>query len=114
LSAERSCSVFEIQRLLLDVLDRLGVPPPKRQISIARALRVATALEWLYRLLRLSSGPPKTRFAVGVFAYSKTFDAGRMLRDLGQPSVSLDEGIECFIAWQRERWSMPTAPPSRS
>jgi len=44
----------EIQRLLLDVLDRLGVPRPKRQLSIASALRVATVLEWLYRLLRLS------------------------------------------------------------
>jgi nucleoside-diphosphate-sugar epimerase len=42
---------------------------------------------------------------VGVFAYSKTFDVSRALQDLGPPSVSLDEGVERFITWQKQQWA---------
>jgi nucleoside-diphosphate-sugar epimerase len=36
-------------------------------------------------------------------AWSKTFDVGRMLAELGPPKVSIDQGIEAFVAWHRER-----------
>jgi nucleoside-diphosphate-sugar epimerase len=54
-------------------------------------------------VLRLSGEPPITRFGVGVFAWSKTFDITRALTDLGPPSVSLADGIEAFVRWQREQ-----------
>ena len=93
-----------LQALLLDVLSKLGLPAPTRRVKIATAMRMAGALEWLYRTLRLSGEPPITQFGVGVFAYSKTFDVSRALADLGPPSLALREGVERFVAWQRGQW----------
>jgi 2-alkyl-3-oxoalkanoate reductase len=91
----------ELQALVLTVLERLGIPAPRRQFKVSTAMRLATLTEWTYRLFRLAGEPPITRFGVSVFAYSKTFDTTRMLTDLGEPSVSLDEGIDRFITWQK-------------
>lgn len=95
----------DLQELLHRVLRALDLPVPRRRVRVAIALRAATALEWLWRLGRLRGEPPATRFGVGVFAYSKTFDPRRTLADLGPPSVALDEGVQRFIAWQRAQWS---------
>ncbi|MEQ7414068.1 NAD(P)-dependent oxidoreductase [Xanthomonas campestris pv. campestris] len=94
----------DLQQLLLDVLARLQLPLPQRQVRIGTALRMASVVEGAYRLLRLRGEPPITRFGVGVFAYSKTFDPRRTLADLGAPSVGLDEGIDAFVRWQAAQW----------
>lgn len=83
---------------LSDVFARLGLPPPSRQISVDRALRAASCIEAFYRLLPFLGEPPITRFGVSVFAYSKTMDVTKALRDLDPPSVSLEEGVERFVA----------------
>jgi 2-alkyl-3-oxoalkanoate reductase len=90
-----------IQDFLLDAFARLGLPRPQRRVSLRLARTAATVGEFIYRWLRLPGEPPITRFGVGVFTQSKTFDASRMLRDLGPPSVSLADGVDRFIAWQR-------------
>jgi nucleoside-diphosphate-sugar epimerase len=92
-----------IQDFLLTAFAKLGLPRPRRRVSLRVARAAATAGEWLYRLLHLPGEPPITRFGVGVFTQSKTFDAARALRDLGPPSVSLAEGVDRFVAWQREQ-----------
>lgn len=92
-----------MHELLLDIIRRLGLPDPTRRVPIGRALRAATAIETGWRVLRLHGEPPITRYGVGVLAWSKTFDPSRMLGDLGEPAVSTDEGIERFVAWQREQ-----------
>lgn len=92
-----------IQALLLDLFARLGLPAPKRKISVGKAMIVATILEGAWGLLHLSGEPPITRFGVGVFAWSKTFDVGKMLADFGPPSVSLEQGIDEFVRWQRDQ-----------
>lgn len=92
-----------IEDLLADLLARLGLPRPTRRLPVSLALAAATATERAYRLLRLRGEPPVTRFGVGVLAWSKTFDVARMLADLGPPRVSIGEGIDAFVAWQRER-----------
>ncbi len=94
-----------LQSLLLDVLARLGLPAPTRRVRISTAMRAAGALEWVYRALRLTGEPPLTRFGVGVFAYSKTFDVSRALADLGRPSLTLSDGVDRFVEWQRGQWS---------
>jgi len=96
---------IEIQVFLLQILKRLGLTAPTRQVSVATALRAATVAEWVYRLMHLPGEPPITRFGVGVFAYSKTFDVSRTLQDFGPPSLSLDEGVERFITWQKQQWA---------
>lgn len=95
----------DLQALLHRVLAELGLPPPSRRVRVGTALRVATVVEALWRFLRLQGEPPATRFGVGVFAYAKTFDPQRTLNDLGAPSVSIDEGVERFIQWQRAQWT---------
>lgn len=89
-----------IQDFLLTAFEKLGLPRPQRRVSLRLARTAATAGEWIYRLLRLPGEPPITRFGVAVFTQSKTFDVTRALRDLGPPSVSLEEGVERFVAWQ--------------
>lgn len=95
----------DLQALLHRVLDELGLPKPRRQVKVGTALRAATVMEGVWRLLHLRGEPPATRFGVGVFAYSKTFDPALTLADLGAPSVSLDEGVQRFIQWQRAQWT---------
>jgi len=94
-----------LQSLLLDVLTRLGLPAPARRVRISTAMRAAAALERMYRTLRLQGEPPLTRFGVGVFAYSKTFDVSRALADLGRPSLTLSDGVDRFVEWQRAEWN---------
>jgi nucleoside-diphosphate-sugar epimerase len=93
-----------IQDFLIEMLSKLSLPVPRRRVTVQTAMRAAAVTEWVYRLLRLSGEPPVTRFGVTVFAYSKTFDVGLTLRDLGPPSVSLKEGVTRFVDWQRAQW----------
>jgi 2-alkyl-3-oxoalkanoate reductase len=90
-----------LQDLLLDVLARLGLPAPRRQVRVATAMRAAGIAERMWRWLHLPGEPPLTRFGVSVFAWSKTFDPARLLAEFGRPAVSIGEGIERFVAWQR-------------
>ena len=93
-----------IQAFLLDVFARLGLPAPTRTVSVRTALLAATVTEALWRVLGRTGEPPITRFGVGVFAWSKTFDVTRMLADLGPPSVSIAEGVDAFVRWQQDQW----------
>lgn len=93
----------EIQSFLLDVLKRLDIPKPKKVIKASTAMKMATIVEAIFRLLHLKSEPPVTKFGVSVLANSKTFDVSKMLRDLGPPIVSVDEGLDRFISWQKNR-----------
>ncbi len=83
---------------LLELFQRLEIPTPTRRVPVSRALWAAWLLEWAYTLLPLGKEPPITRFGVHVFAYSKTFDVRKMLADMGQPLVSLREGMERIVA----------------
>lgn len=91
---------------LLDVFDRLRVPRPTRTVSLTVAMLAARVSEAAYRLLRLPGEPPVTRFGVGVFAWSKTFDVSRAVSTFGPPSVSLERGVAEFVNWQRAQWQL--------
>jgi len=91
----------EIYAFIGKLCAELGLPAPSRKLSASTALRLARVVEAVYGLLPFLGEPPLTRFGVSVFAYSKTFDVSRALRDLGPPSTSLADGLKQFIAWQR-------------
>lgn len=88
-----------IVEFLLQVLERLDIPPPDRRVSVKKALVAAGALETLYRWFLPGREPPITRFGVSVFAYSKTFDVAKMLSAFGWPQVSVREGVDRFVSW---------------
>jgi 2-alkyl-3-oxoalkanoate reductase len=96
---------IELQKLLHDVLHRLDLPLPTRKVPVHRAMRIAAAVEAVYRALRISAEPPVTRFGVSMFAFSRTFDVSRAVADFGPPSVSLEDGVSRFVAWQRAEWA---------
>jgi nucleoside-diphosphate-sugar epimerase len=90
-----------ILEFLGGVFEKLGLPQPTRRVTAERALFLARLVEGVYRVLPFLGEPPITRFGVSVFAWSKTFNVARALRDLGPPSVPLQEGVDRFVAWQR-------------
>ena len=90
----------EFHSLLLTVLDRLGLPAPKRHLKASTAMTIATFIETVYTILGLTREPPITRYGISVLIHSKTFLVDKMLRDFGSPSVSMSEGVERYIQWK--------------
>lgn len=86
---------------LRDIVARLGLKPAERAIPVGVAFAIAGLLEFGSRVLGGYREPPITRFGVEVMAYSKTFDVSRAIRAFGAPPVSLAEGVDRFVAWQR-------------
>lgn len=96
-----------IQQFIADIFARLDLPPVRKGIPLRRAMRIAAALEAIHKVLLPHREPPITRFGVGVLGFSKTFDVSRSIDVLGPPSVSLEEGIEAFVRWQKSEWESP-------
>lgn len=94
---------IEIQSFLLRIFAALDLPTPTRSIPRKRALVIATAIEWFFKCFIPWKEPPITRFGIGVLGFSKTFDVSQCLRVLGPPSVSLEEGLQHFIHWQKQQ-----------
>lgn len=65
------------------ILDGLGVPQVKKQISYRAAFRLGSTLETLWRWFRLGGEPPMTRFVATQLATSHWFDLSAARRDLG-------------------------------
>ncbi|MCA9158333.1 MAG: NAD-dependent epimerase/dehydratase family protein [Planctomycetales bacterium] len=84
------------------ILQTAGVAVPKRAISYAAAYRLGGMLEAGYRLLRVKSEPPMTRFVAAQLAMDHYFDITRARRLLDyQPTVDRDaELARCAEAWR--------------
>jgi len=102
----------EIYAFLGRICSALALPPPSRRMSAKQMMRIAGAMEVIHRICPFLGEPPLTVFGVGVFAWSKTFDVSRTVRDLGTPSVNLKEGLDRFIAWQIEQTGQGSRPES--
>jgi 2-alkyl-3-oxoalkanoate reductase len=90
-----------MQAFLAEVFQRLDLPPAGRRISYRTARMAAYVAELLWAALRLRGEPPVTRFGVDVLCFSKTFDIAKARAVLGEPSQTLAQGLDDFIAWQR-------------
>jgi nucleoside-diphosphate-sugar epimerase len=90
-----------ILAFLEEIFAQLGLPAPRRRMSVQRAMRYAGLIERVYAMFPFLGEPPLTRFGVSTFVYSKTFNVIKSLRDLGSPTVPLAEGVEAFVRWQR-------------
>ncbi len=84
---------------IFQVLQIAGVQPPQRRISLATAWRIGATLETVYRLARIRSEPPMTRFVAAQLARDHYFDITAAKTVLGyRPSVSTAEGLEQIAA----------------
>lgn len=93
----------EIYSFLKTILNKLHIDVQFKPLSINKAMFVAGLIEKIYRLLPIKSEPPITKFGVGVFSYSKTFNVENTQKELGLPPFTTEQGIERFIAWQLEQ-----------
>jgi nucleoside-diphosphate-sugar epimerase len=91
----------ELYPFLDAMLDKLALPRPRKAVGVGSAMLFARGAELVSQYLRAYKEPPVTRFGVEVMAYSKTFDVSKMLAAFGPPPVTLTEGVERFIEWQR-------------
>lgn len=93
----------EIHAFLSSILERLGLPVKYVSVPMGVAMAFAGATELFYRYFNSKSEPPITRFGVGVFGYSKTFDTTKAISTFGEPKATTAESVEKFIQWQLKR-----------
>ncbi len=76
------------------ILALAGIPAVRKKISFQAAWRLGALLESAYRLARVRSEPPMTRFLAAQLATDHYFDITAARDDFGyRPSVSLEEGM---------------------
>ncbi len=94
----------KIWKLIERICVELNLQPPKRKISYSTANAAATALELLYTFIPTHPEPPLTRITVSMLANSTTLDISAAKKELGyQPKVSVDEGVDLFMKWWKEK-----------
>ena len=77
-----------------EILALANLPPIEKSISLSAAWKLGAALETLWRVLRLKSEPPMTRFLAAQLGASHYFDISRARRDFGyRAAVSTEEGM---------------------
>jgi nucleoside-diphosphate-sugar epimerase len=77
-----------------ELLGRAGLPPVAKTISARTAWRAGAVLEGVYRVLRLRSEPPMTRFLASQLSTSHWYSVAKAQRDFGYtPPVTVEEGL---------------------
>ncbi|HZZ27532.1 MAG TPA: NAD-dependent epimerase/dehydratase family protein [Pirellulales bacterium] len=77
-----------------ELLALTGLPAVKKSISVTQAWRVGLMMETAYRVLRLRTEPPMTRFLAAQLGRSHWFDISAARRDFGyQPIVTTTDGM---------------------
>ncbi len=90
------------------ILAQLDIAVPTRHLGRGPALVLASAAEFVWRLVRLRGEPPLTRYAVWLLASSKTFDVSRARQLFGPPQVSMTEALARTVeAVRAERQGRP-------
>lgn len=104
IAAGRSYFITNNQPVVLwdwinDLLQRLGEPPVRRKISADTAAAIGLACELIWRLFRLRSEPPMTRFIAEQLSSAHWFTMDAARGDLGyRPRVSMAEGMAELVA----------------
>lgn len=88
---------------LFNLFQRLGVPQPKRKLPVWAAMTGARAAEEISARWQDYREPLITRYGISMFAWSKTFDISRTRAALGEPLLSLSEGVDQLVDWYKSR-----------
>lgn len=103
-----------LMELVGNVLGRMGYEVASRSIDVGRAMKIGAAFEAAYGRLGISREPPLTRYTVGLFSYSQTYDTSAAEKDLGfVPQVSVWDGVERYFAHEARKKVRPPAPPAK-
>lgn len=87
-------------QFLNDLLTANGLAPIDKTVSVGVARTAAAILEGVWRLFRIRSEPPITRFVVSQLSTAHWYDIAAARRDLGYaPRVSYGEGMDRLRAW---------------
>ena len=81
-----------------ELLESKGIPQIEKKISYQRAMKIGRILEAVWRILRLPSEPPMTRFVASELAKDHWFDISAAKRDLSyRPRISMKEGLDTLL-----------------
>ena len=82
--------------------EALDLPRPRISVHPTLAWAAASVLEGVYRLFRVRSRPPITRYLVAHLSHDYSFRIDKARRDLGyEPRVGFDEAITRTAAWYK-------------
>ncbi|HTF89899.1 MAG TPA: NAD-dependent epimerase/dehydratase family protein [Planctomycetota bacterium] len=82
---------------IAELLERMGVPPPKRRISAKTAYALGALCELTWSALRKPGDPPMTRFLAAQLSRSHSYDMSPARRDFGYREIlSLPEATEAI------------------
>jgi nucleoside-diphosphate-sugar epimerase len=91
------------RELIEKFADRLGCRRPRLNMPYAVAYPVAWTMDTLFRMLRIKTAPPLTRYRIKVVAKDLVFNGQKARRLLGfSPEIGLDEGIERTVDAYKE------------
>jgi nucleoside-diphosphate-sugar epimerase len=82
------------------LFSHLDLPPLSKKISFRSAYSLGFMLELTWKVLRLTSEPPMTRFVAVQLAKDHWFSIDAARRDLGyEPIVSMEDGLRDTVDW---------------
>lgn len=95
-----------LRTIVNGLLAAADVPAVQKSVPFALAYGIGVVCESLWRLLRLPSEPPMTRFLAEQLSTEHWYDCSQAERDFGYlPQVSLDEGLRRLRASLSEHTS---------
>lgn len=81
-----------------ELLDSRKIPRIRKSVSFERAMSIGRLMEAIWKVFRLKSDPPMTRFVASELAEDHWFDISAAKRDLSyRPRVSMKQGMETLL-----------------
>jgi nucleoside-diphosphate-sugar epimerase len=88
-----------VHELMLGICTAAGIAFSPRHVSISLALKIGSAMEWMWPRLRAGE-PPLTRFVAEQLGTAHWFDPRPAQNDLHwEPHVTMDEGFSLLHQW---------------
>jgi 2-alkyl-3-oxoalkanoate reductase len=82
------------------ILHCAGLEPPRRKISLRRAIQIGAVLEWIYRMGGITHEPPMTRFVASQLGVDHYFDITAAKQRLGyRPAHDRTQRIAELSEW---------------
>lgn len=80
------------------VLAKYGQAPVDTKVSYKAAYRIASGLEFIYKIFGLKKEPPMTRFVVKQLSCSHYFDHSKAEKQLGYvPKINIEDALELTV-----------------